>query len=107
MQITIKAFKSNLQGVLASLTIGIEGMFWINGVTVREGKNGQFLAYPSYKSGDEWKSYIMAKKEFTEAILNNYNIKQEVKFTLEEVTHGNRYNTKIEDNTEDPEEFPF
>lgn len=107
MQITIKAFKSNLQGVLASLTIGIDGVFWINGVAVREGKNGQFLAYPSYKSGDEWKSYIMAKKEFTEAILNNYNIKQEVKFTLGEVTHGNSYNTKTEDNTEDPEEFPF
>lgn len=112
MEITIKSFKSNLQGVKASLSIGIDGIIWITGVNVREGKNGDFLAYPSYKSGEEWKSYIMAKKEFTQAILDNYNTKKEVKFTLGEVTKGNKYNTKLEDNTEDIEEedsstFPF
>lgn len=82
MEITIKSFKSNLQGVKASLSIGIDGIFWITGVNVREGKNGDFLAYPSYKSGEEWKSYIMAKKEFTQAILDNYNPKKEVKITI-------------------------
>ena len=82
MQITIKSFKSNLQGVKASLSIGIDGIIWITGVNVREGKNGDFLAYPSYKSGEEWKSYIMAKKEFTQAILDNYDSKKEVKITI-------------------------
>ena len=100
MQITINAFKSNLQGVKASLSIGIEGFVWINNVQVREGKNGEFLAYPSYKSGEEWKSHIMAKKEFTQAILSNYEI-------------GNTVSCKVELRTEDDlkdeaeEEFPF
>ena len=34
MEITIKSFKSNLQGVKASLSIGIDGIIWITGVNV-------------------------------------------------------------------------
>lgn len=96
MQITIKAFESKLQGIKASLSVGIEGLVWINNIQVREGKNGEFLSYPSYKSGEEWKSHIMAKKEFTQAILSNYEIDKTVSCNV---------NLKAEDESE--EEFPF
>lgn len=104
MEITIKSFKSNLQGVKASLSIGIDGIIWITGVNVREGKNGDFLAYPSYKSGEEWKSYIMAKKEFTQAILDNYKIGETVEVFIGKTFTDVRCKDEKE---EDSEEFPF
>lgn len=100
MKITIKSFKSKLQGVKASLSVGIEGLVWINGISIREGKNGDFVSYPSYKQGEEYKSYIMAKKEFTQAILNNYEIDKTVSCNV---------HLKSEDDLKDEaeEEFPF
>lgn len=100
MRITIKAFESKLDGVEASLTVGIEGIVYINNILVRESKKGKFLAYPSYKSGEEWKSHIMAKKEFSQAILNNYEIGKAVSCEVELRTEDD-FKDEVE------EEFPF
>lgn len=104
MQLIIKAFKSNLKGVKASVTVGIDNLVWINGINIREGNNGEWVSYPSYKSGDEYKDYIMAKKKFTEAILENYKIGETI-----EVFIGKTFtDVKCKDEKEeDSDEFPF
>ena len=108
MELKIKAFESKLKGVKAAVTVGIDGIIWINGVLIRQGNNGDFVCYPSYKSGDEYKSYIMAKKEFSNAILNNYEIGKTVDV---EVGKGNKkvQNDNTDDNSDDDNEetFPF
>lgn len=102
MKLTIKAFQSKLKGVKAAVTVGIDGLVWINGILVREGNNGEFLAYPSYKSGDDWKSYIMAKREFSEAILEKYEIGKTAT-----VNFGERTAPAEQQKEENEEEFPF
>lgn len=103
MKLVIKAFKSNLKGIKASITVGIDNLVWINGVNIREGKNGDWVSYPSYKSGDEYKDYIMAKKKISETILENYEIGETV-----EVELGVKKKVQEEpEEDEDSDEFPF
>lgn len=106
MKLTIKAFSSKLNGVKAAVTVGIDGFVWINGILVRQGNNGEFLAYPSYKSNEEWKSYIMAKREFSEAILKNYEIGKTTSVILGAATTAPTPEQHHEEEGKD-EEFPF
>ena len=97
MKIKLKAFESKLKGVKAAITVELDGLLWINGILIREGNNGNFVTFPSYKSGDEWRSYIMAKKEFSKAILENYQIGKTVEVGFSEPVMKQ----------EEEEEFPF
>lgn len=76
MIITIKAFKSDRKGVKAILTVGINGIIYINNIKVIETKDktGECISYPSYKSGEFWKSFVVANNKFSQILLDYYII---------------------------------
>lgn len=86
MNITnVKVFKLNqpINGLLANVTLEIDGDMWISNLTLREGKNGMFVSMPSIKlnkpdkDGKEYRDIVLIKKEAREEmqrmVINMYN----------------------------------
>ena len=63
---------------MASMTIA--GAYKISGISVKSGKNGLFVAMPSYKTGDKYNDLFhavstQAREQMTEAVMASYEQK--------------------------------
>jgi len=52
LKITAKATPVNKDGIVARISFNISDAIYINGCTMRQGKNGIFLSMPSWKGTD-------------------------------------------------------
>lgn len=81
MKVTVKINTKNAHKIpncKAFVSITLDNALSISGVKLMDGKNGLFLSYPSYKSGDKYHDYIYpltkeAREGLTKKVIEEYN----------------------------------
>ena len=80
MKVTAKVFlpKKEMGNLKAFASLTIEDKIVITGLKLVEGKNGMFINFPQYKSGDEYKDIVYPlnkelRDKLTKLVISEYN----------------------------------
>ena len=80
MQLHVKIYPSKKEGgPLAYASVNLNGCFAVQGIQIRESKNGPFVSMPSRKVGTKYMDYCFPctsefKKTFDETVLGAYRM---------------------------------
>ena len=80
MKVTAKVFlpKKEMGNLKAFASLTIEDKIVITGLKLVEGKNGMFINFPQYKSGDDYKDIVFPlnkelRDKLTKLVISEYN----------------------------------
>ena len=80
MKVTAKVFlpKKEMGNLKAFASLTIEDKIVITGLKLVDGKNGMFINFPQYKSGDEYKDIVFPlnkelREKLTKLVITEYN----------------------------------
>lgn len=80
MKVTAKVFlpKKEMGKLKAFASLKIEDKIVITGVKLYEGKNGMFINFPQYKSGDDYEDIVFPlnyglRDKLTKLVISEYN----------------------------------
>lgn len=80
MKVTAKVFlpKKKMGNLKAFASLTIEDKIVITGLKLVEGKNGMFINFPQYKSGDDYKDIVFPlnkelRDKLTKLVITEYN----------------------------------
>lgn len=80
MRVTVKVFmpQKDMGNLKAFASLTIDDKLVITGIKLVDGKNGLFINFPQYKSGEEWKDVVFPlnkelRDKITKLVVDEYN----------------------------------